>query len=164
MSEELDLIRVIINQQSIFSTKDYLEFVTNLVKSLGFYIVEDSFTKKPDSLSFFWLCMQEVDDYVRYRVEFTSGITGIKPVKVKRESITHSLEKGEVKVVLKGIFITDWQTPPRWESRLLIKVLKSVYDNFFMKPILDEKKKALKDKVLLMENEIKSFFESPRFM
>lgn len=161
----MDIIRGAINQKGVVvSIPDYMDFITNLVKSLGFYVIEDRFTSKPDTLAFFWRCQAEVDDYIQYRVEFNNNFTGMKPVKMKREGITQSLQRADVNISFKGVFITDWFGPGRWESRPITKFLKSLYDMIFMKPLLDERKAALRNKVMLMENEIKSFFNLPRFV
>jgi len=162
MSEEQQVAKAVVSQQSVFKVKDFYEFLYDLVKSLGYDIIEDEFRKDGGETVFEWSCFRWVDDYLKFKIWIKAAITDAKSVKVKRGGVTESMSKAKASMTIKGFVVTDWQN--RWENNPLIKFLKGVYDKYLFKPVLDDQKKILKDKVYLIENEVKSFFELPRFM
>ena len=162
MAEEQQVIKVSINKQSIFKFKDFYDFYYNLVTSLGFDIFEDTFFRKGDNTAFEWTCTKDVDDYTKYKIWSKCKVLKAKTVKVKREGIPETMEKADVSVVAKGKIVTDWQN--RWGANPLTKFLKGLFDKYLLKSTFDSRKKEIIGIVNLIENELKSFFDLPRFM
>jgi len=162
MSEEQEIVSVKVNQKSVFKVKDFYSFVFELVNSQGFDIFEKVFKKDGNDTVFEWDCYNWVDDYVKLKIWLKCSIRGAERVKVKRQGIAESMEKASVEIKIKGKIITDWND--RWEANPLVKFLKGLYDKYLFKPSFEQYKKTVTDNVYLIENEIKSFFELPRFM
>jgi len=162
MPEEQQIVKVVIDKQSVFKIKDLYDFSYNLVTSLGFDVFEKFFIKKGDDTVFEWDCWRWVDDYFAYKIWLKVKVLGAKSVKVKRGGIEEPMQKAEVKVTIKGKFVTDWQR--RWGANPLTKFFKGLFDKYLMGSTVDARRKELKDKVFLVENELKSFFDLPRFM
>ncbi|MFA5406056.1 MAG: hypothetical protein WC307_01750 [Candidatus Nanoarchaeia archaeon] len=162
MSEEQQVAKAVISQQSVFKIKDFYDFLYDLVKSIGFDTIEDEFRKSPEETVFEWTCLRWVDDYIKFKIWIKVKITDAKGVKVKRGEIAESMSKASVDMTIKGFIVTDWQN--RWENKPLIKLLKGFYDKYLFKPIIEDQRKTINSKVYLIENEVKSFFELPRFM
>lgn len=162
MAEEQQVIKSVINKQSIFKVKDFYDFFYNLVSSFGFDIFEDSFVKKGSDTAFEWTSTKEVDDYTKYKLWSKAKILGAKTVKVKREGVPEPMQKAEVIMTLKGKIVTDWQN--RWGTNPITKFLKGLYDKYLLGSTFESRKKELISVVNIIENELKSFFELPRFM
>ena len=163
MGESQQIARVTISQKTILKIKDVYDFMYDLVTSQGFDVSEKEFIKKDTESSFEWDCYRWVDDYVQFKIWLKCKISEESQVKVKRDGVTEPMIKADVKLVMKGSLITDWQG--RWEAKSpILKFLKGLYDHFLFGPMINEKKKALIDMIYINENEVKSFFELPRYM
>jgi len=162
MAEQQQVASIVIQQKSVFKLKDFYNFLYNLVESQGFTVFEDIYSREGENASFEWSCKKWVDDYVQYLIWIGCSFEGIKPVKVKRGEIVEPMEKVDVKVTIKPKIITDWQA--RWGTNPVTKFLKGLYDKYLFGPTLESRKKELLEHANLIANEIKSFFDLPRFM
>ncbi len=162
MAEETSVITVKLNQKSVFKIKDFYTFLYNTINNQGFTIFEDEFSSNGPVVSFEWSCEKKVDDYIKYKLWLSTKITKEKDVVVKRGEISEPMIRAQVEFKLKGIIVTDWQN--RWETNPFVKFLKAIYDRYLYKSTFDLRKKKLVEIVNLIENEVKSFFELPRFL
>jgi len=162
MAQEQHIVKVVINKQSVFKIKDFYDFFYDLITSIGFDVFEDVFVKKAGDTNFQWSCLKWVDDYLKYKIWINTKIIGAKSVKVKKEGFPEVMDKAEVHITIKGKLITDWQD--RWGTNPLTKFFKGIFDKYLLGPTLGDRKKELLEKVYLVENELKSFFDLPRFM
>jgi len=162
MAQEQQVAKVKISKQSVFKIKDLYDFYFNLMGSLGFDVFEDYFTKKDDDTIWEWTCRRWVDDYFHYKFWTKVKVLGAKDVKVKREGVEEPMVKAEVVISIKAKIVTDWQN--RWGTNPLTKFFKGLFDKYLVKNTTDDRKKELREKVYVVENELKSYFELPRFL
>lgn len=162
MGEEQDVIKVVINKQSIFHFREFYEFTYNLVKSLNYDIVEDNFTRKEEDISFHWTCSKPIDPDTKYVIDITTQITGMKTVKVKRGELTENMDKATTIMTIKGLVVTEWMN--KYGINPQVKFFKGIIDKYFKKSSFEDRKEDLKRNVYLLNNEISSFFEIPRFL
>ncbi len=162
MSEVQQIAKIVIQKKSVFKIKDFYDFLYKLVTSLGFDVLEDLYNNSEGNTSIEWSCIKFVDDYVQYKIWIQCKFNNANKVKVKREGITESMVKADVKITIKPKVITDWQS--RWDTNPVTKFLKGLYDKYLFKPTFDDRKKELLEFSNLISSEVKSFFELPRFI
>ncbi len=162
MAEARQISKVVINKKAIFKFKEFYDFLYQLVSSQGFAVKEDIFSNDGVNASFEWTCVSLVDDYTKYSLWIQVKVEGLQPVKVKRGKIVEPQEKATVKVTMKGKIVTDWQN--RWGTNPVTKFLKGVFDKYLLGSVIKSREKELNRKVNIIKDEVKSFFDLPRFM
>lgn len=150
----------------VFVMGDYYKFLYQLITSLGYAVGEDDYTQKDTpggkEIEFHWTCAMEIDDYTKFSLWLECKVRRMEEVQVVREGIKEKKNKGEVELTIKGTIITDYNN--KWEKQPLLKFLKGFFDRYLYKPTFDEYFQRIWENVYLVANEVKAFFELPRFM
>ncbi len=166
MVETRQIASVTLKQKSIFDMGDYYKFLYQLITSLGYIVNEDDYSQKDTpsgkEIEFHWTCEMEVDDYTKFKIWIECKVRGLQDVQVVREGIKEKKNKGEVELTIKGHILTDYKD--RWEKNPVLKFLKGFYDRYLYKPTFEGYIEKIWENVYLIENEVKAFFELPRFM
>lgn len=164
--EKQQIASVMAKPKGVFDMKDYYKFLYQLITSLGYIVNEKDYSQKDvasgKDIEFHWICEMLVSDYTKFEIWIECKVRGLQDVQVMREGVKEKKNKGEVELTIKGSIITDWQD--RWEKQPLLKFLKGFFDRYLHKPTFEGYITRLWENVYLVENEVKAFFELPRFM
>lgn len=164
--EKEKIASALVKPRGIFDFKDFYKFLYELISSQGYIINEDHYNQtaktEGNDVEVLWNCSQEVDGYTKFDVQVLLKVFGLVNVQVDKGGVKKQMNQGTVEVWLKGFITTDYRG--QWEKQPLLKFLKGVYDRYLYRSRYDALVARIWEDVYLIENEVKAYFELPRFM
>lgn len=114
------------------------------------------------------------DTYTNFRIWIECKARFIKKVKIKVGNEMRSTDSGEIEFNIKGVLITD--PDDMWVKNKFLRFLNSIgpsirgepfakflYEKYLYRPTYLGYLKRMWEHVFYVENEVKSFFDIPRF-
>lgn len=154
-------------EEVIFDYKEFYRLLNKTISEKGYAIEEKSYSYIPGipgergKLSFFWLCLKDVDDYSRYRVEVDASFD-IEQITVLKNNKKIDTGKGTGKVIVRATLVTDYDS--KWEENPIINFLKVLFENWFERSSMLKYLNDIKTEMYEIENEIKGYFNVQRMM
>lgn len=159
MGEEKTVFEQSIKQKGFFSYSDLYNFCFNWLKNEGYKTSEDEYTEKVSGsakeILIKWKAKKKITDYYQYIIDVKWHILGMVEVEAEQNGQKVKMNKGEVKISLKGIVQRDWEET--WDKNPFYKFLRGIYDRYIMRTTNDEYEDRLADKVESYAEEIKAF-------
>ena len=166
MAELVKITQSRIKFVGVFDLGDYYRLLYDIIKSMGYLIVESKYTHKTnpagDKVEMEWNCFKKVDDYAQFQIFARTMITDLQKVQVKVDDVTATKHKGDAELELVVSIITDYEG--RWETNPVLKFLKGLYDIYFYKSTYDNWVSKITSEMYTIESEMKSFFRMEKFM
>jgi len=164
--EQERIAKTLVKPKGIFDWKDFYKFLYELMQAQGYVITEDHYnqkeTKNGKEIEVQWNCSQFIDDYTRFDVQLLLKVFGLVDVQIERGGQKKDMNQGEIEVWITGFITTDYKN--QWEKQPILKFLKGVYDRYLYRSRYEELQAKMWEHVYLIENEVKAYFELPRFM
>ena len=172
---EISVANTNLVRKATFDTKDYYVTLWNIIRnSLGYSFSEDDYfqikRENDMDIEFHWTCDATRDNYTKFRIWVESKLRFLKEVKVKVGNETRKMYAGEIELNLKGVLILDhrdyWSNHaifkhfPKWRG---VNMAQYFYEKVLFKPTIDSYWRRVYDHVFIVQNEIKSFFDLPRW-
>jgi hypothetical protein len=166
MSEIIKITEARVKFVGIFDMSDYYRLLYDIIKSMGYIIVESKYSHKTipsgDRIELEWNCFKKVDDYSQFHIFARTLVTDLQKVQVKVDEATSTKHRGDIELELVCKIITDYEN--RWETNPITKFLKGVYDIYFYKSTFDTWVTKITSEIHTVENEMKAFFRMEKFM
>jgi len=149
-----------------FDYKAFYDHFYGVIASNGYIVLDESYEQKfkgpVQKVEVTWEFFKEVDDYTKFLINVEVIIKNFTEVIVKKGDKEVKVNEGDVYVLIHGRMETDWQN--LWEKNSFLEKLRDFYERYFFKKTKDDYIVEVYKDVFLFENEVKSFFELPRFM
>jgi len=172
---EINVVATNIIRKANFEIGDYYATLWGLLRnSLGYSFNEDDYyhIRKEDStdIEFHWTCESVRDSYVTFRIWVESKLRSLKEVRVKVGNEVRKMHSGEIELNIKGVLLLD--TQDFWRNHWLFKhfptwrgmnLAQFFYEKVLYKQTIDNYWKRVYDHVFILQNEMKSYFELPRW-
>jgi hypothetical protein len=150
----------------VFKYSDYYSFIKKTFEDRGYFIEEKKYshapTKDKSYVDFYWVCLKNVDDYSRFKIEVDSRFFDLKKISVLKGGTKEVKDKGEGSIKLRATVITDYDT--KWEENPVINFIKTIFENLFEKSSVEQYKADLINEMYELENELKSYFNVQRMI
>lgn len=153
-------------RKGVFSVSDfYFEIYKFITDKLGYSFSEDDYSQWNEdygtNIEFHWTFNRKQDDYVHFRIWVECKVRGMNKVKANIGGKARETNKAELEFNVKAVLITD--PGDKWAKHPILKHFQSVYENFIFKSQLDQYITRLWEHLFNVENEVKAFFELPKF-
>ncbi len=150
----------------VFDLGEVYKLLYDLLTAENYTVEEEKYKEKITSagkqIEINWVAQKKVDDYTMFIIKIGYFIVGLEKVKVKREGVEVSMNKGDIEISFKAILKTDYEN--RWETSPILKFLKGIYDVYIYKSTFENWKKQIYNEMYSIQNEIKSHFNLSRFL
>jgi hypothetical protein len=166
MSSEYEITKTILKHKGVFNFEKFHKHFYSIINANGYLIVSDAHQQKDKSngqeVEVDWDFEKIIDDYTKFKIHVHYIITGLKKVVIKKGDHDINTNEGNVGIKITGLIITDWQNI--WEKTPFLRKLKGFYERYLFKKTLDNYWNEVTGEVFLFENEMKAFFDLPKFL
>jgi hypothetical protein len=149
-----------------FDYKAFYDFFFNVIKANGYVVTNEAHSQKvrenAEKVKIQWEFERIVDDYTKFTIEVRFLIHDLTQVIVKKEGGEVKLNEGKIDIHIAGSIITDWQK--LWEKNFVLEKLRGFYERYLFRSTREQYEVEVYKDVYLIENELKSFLQLPRFM
>lgn len=147
MVEKETIFSSSIKYTGIFSFKDFYKFCYEwLTEDTNLDIAEDQYKEKltgdSKDITIKWTGSRKLTDYFKLEAKAKFEVKDLTQVEIARGDVKMKTNKGEIKLVLKGILIRDWQG--KFERSGFQKFLKEIYDKW----IIPSRIEQMEDKII----------------
>ena len=147
MVEKETIFSSSIKYTGIFSFKDFYKFCYDwLTEDTNLNISEDQYKEKltgdSKDITIKWTGSRKLTDYFKFEAKAKFEIRDLTQVEIARGDAKIKTNKGEVKLVLKGVLIRDWQG--KFERSGFQKFLREIYDKW----IIPSRIEQMEDKII----------------
>ncbi len=150
----------------VFDLGEVYKLLYDLLTAENYTVEEEKYKEKITNagkqIEINWVAEKKVDDYTMFVIKISYFIVGLEKVKVKRDGVEVSMNKGDIEIAFKAILKTDYEN--RWETSPILKFLKGIYDVYIYKSTFENWKKQIYNEMYSIQNEIKSHFNLSRFL
>jgi hypothetical protein len=163
MAQKEQVYKEKITQIGYWDYGEVYAMLYNWLKDNGYNISEDSYKEKLSSngkeILIEWKAGKKVTDYFKYNITLSWHILGMKDAEVEIDGKKTKTNKGELEVTFRGTIIKDYES--QWESKIIWKFLRGMYEQYIIKKTIDEYSGDLEDDVKDMISDLKSFLRIP---
>lgn len=167
-----DMPKVAVTYKGVFSFKEIYKLIHDYLAGNGFVAMEypdygsgadpDLYEKRyvekgtPKEVLISWSSKNEVTDYYRWVIDVDFQGTAIADTEVMVEGKKAKMDKGEIKIALKGYLETDYQK--KFEKHWLLKNFAKHYDEKIMASEAKEEEGTLASIYSGLHTQIKRYF------
>jgi len=146
----------------IFSLKDYYQFCYDwLTEQIGLTLVEDKYSEKLNKdakdIDIEWTAFRKVTDYFKFEFKIKYKIIALKNVEVVQNNAKVKTNHGEVKLILKGNLIRDYDG--KFEKDSFRKFLRSIYEKWVIASRVEQFEENLAGECDEFLNQAKAFLD-----
>jgi hypothetical protein len=152
--------------EGIFDVGEWYNLMWDVFGGFGYEIWETRYKEKvvgdAKELDLYWTCFKDIDNYTRFEITADILIIGLKSVEVQKDGIKSKADKASIEIIFKSSLITDYDD--RWSKSFILRMLKGFYNRYVYRPTFNHYKVKIYEEMYQIQNEVKGFFNLPRFM
>lgn len=146
----------------VFSLKDYYQFCYDwLTEQIGLTLVEKKYGEKLNKdakdIDIEWTASRKVTDYFKFELEIKYKIIALKNVEIVQNNAKIKTNQGEVKLMLKGNLIRDYDG--KFEKDSFRKFLRSIYEKWIIASRVEQFEDNLAGECDEFLNQAKAFLD-----
>ncbi|MBU4070358.1 MAG: hypothetical protein KJ646_05220 [Nanoarchaeota archaeon] len=146
----------------VFSLKDYYQFCYDwLTEQISLTLVEKKYGEKLNKdakdIDIEWTASRKVTDYFKFELEIKYKIIALKNVEIVQNNAKIKTNQGEVKLMLKGNLIRDYDG--KFEKDSFRKFLRSIYEKWIIASRVEQFEDNLAGECDEFLNQAKAFLD-----
>lgn len=146
----------------IFSLKDYYQFCYDwLTEQIGLTLIENKYSEKLNKdakdIDIEWTAFRKVTDYFKFEFKIKYKIIALKNVEIVQNNAKVKTNQGEVKLMLKGNIIRDYDG--KFEKDSFRKFLRSIYEKWVIASRIEQFEDKLTGECDEFLNQAKAFLD-----
>ncbi len=151
-----------VKSTGLFNFKQYYKFCYEwLTDETELDVAEKKYKEKlagdTKTIEVKWEGVKKVTDYFQYIVKATFFLTDIKKVEVQKGNIKTLMDKGAVKLTVKGILARDYMG--NFEGSAFRRFMRSVYDRWVIPSRIEQLEDKLAGKCDEFLNQAKAYLD-----
>ncbi len=152
MVERENIYSSIAKYEGVFNYKEFYKFCYDwLTENTIFQLFEDEYSEKikqeGKEIDINWTAVRKMTDYFKYEIKIKFKILHMVEVEVEKNGVKIKLNKGQLKITVKGNLIRDWQG--KFERSAYRKFLREIYDKWIIPGRIEQ----LEDKLVSNSDE-----------
>lgn len=158
MGEEKTIFEQTIKNKGLFSYTELYTFCYNWFKNENYLLSEDEYVEKVSGakeVQIKWKAKKKITDYYQHIIDVKWHILGMSEVEVEENGKKIKTNKGDLKIVVKGILKRDYEET--WDKQPFYKFLRGIYDKYIMRTTTEEYEDMLFAKSLRFVEDTKAF-------
>jgi hypothetical protein len=152
--------------EGIFDAGEWYNLMWDVFGGFGYEIWEEKYKEKvvgdAKELDLDWKCFKDVDNYTRFMITADILILGLQSVEVQKDGVKSKADKAAIEITFKASLVTDYDD--RWSKSFILRMLKGFYNRYVYRPTFSHYKAKIYEEMYQIQNEVKGFFNLPRFM
>jgi hypothetical protein len=104
---------------------------------------------------------KKVTDYAKNVLKIRIQMFDVKEVEVEKDKTKLKLNQGRVQFVFDAFLETDYEA--RWEGKPIFYFIRTVFDKYFYKPFTAGFERGVKEDLVHLQSQIKSFLNLYKF-
>ena len=161
MADKRVIIKEGVEHSGIFKFSDFYEFAFRWLKEEDFGVIEEKYKEKVNGnargIVVEWRADKPISDYFKFEMPIKMEIQGLVDVEVEIDDKKKKMNKGAIKVELKGVMIQDPES--KWSSSPIYQFMRDRYNKYVINKRIDEQETKLKDYLRDFKEELKAFLE-----
>jgi hypothetical protein len=161
MAEKDILIREKAEYTGVFDYSEAYSYFFEWFKDDKYLVVEEKHNEKVKGdgkeLTIEWKARRELTDYFLSQIDIKFEVKKMVDVEVEIEGKKKKMNKGYIKVELKGILVRDPKSI--WETTPFYKFLRDVYNKYIIAGRVDQMEDRIKEDTIAFKEAFKSFLD-----
>lgn len=161
MAEKFILIKEVLEHTGIYGFSEMYEYLYRWFKEESYGVIEEKYNEKVSGttrdISVEWKCGKTLSDYFKVEISVKMEAGGISDVEVEVDGKKKKMNKGRLRIELKGTLIRDPDS--KWDASPFFRFLRDVYNKYVIPGRVDTMEDKVKDDIRDVKESLKSFLE-----
>ncbi|MCK5149444.1 hypothetical protein KAJ87_00775 [Candidatus Pacearchaeota archaeon] len=146
MAEKDTIFSSNVKYNGIFSFSDFYKFCYDwLIEETDLIVAENKYTEKiigdSKNVKVEWTGTRKVTDYFKFEFKIKFEIVGLTKVEINQNNTKIKTNKGDIKVILKGTLIRDYEG--KFERTSFQKFLRAIYEKWVIPSRIEQYEEKL---------------------
>lgn len=161
MAEKNILIKEVLEHVGIFSFSEFYEYAYRWFKGEDYGVIEEKYAEKVSGsardFTVEWKSSKSLSDYFKIEISMKIEIIGATDVEVEIEGAKKKMNKGRMRVDIKGVLIRDPDS--KWDATPMYRFMREIYNKYIIPKTLELREDKVTGDVRDFKEALKSFLE-----
>ena len=156
----------VVNYSGFFNGKELYKLIKGIVTDLGYDAWlekehNEKNTKTHKQVELLYLPEMKVSDYILLQIEISITYMNLKSGIVEYKGKKIKIDDGELEINFRGFMITDYED--RWENKPHYFFIRTIMDNFVLKPQISKYEKMIEEHIKHLYNDIREYLNTTKY-